>query len=183
MRVPDHDDPIRIRWWRPPEGTAWVPFGYVYTSSDWDEYPGLDPELGEQWGTRSPREDWRDCSPPPWNPPFPLQVLIHYPPTAGGGLCSELEGDYLADWVDEDAAWEYGPFFVPSFPLDACFWDFREVSPGVWELTFSGPGGGVMVWQFVGPWDYSGPLTVIRTVNDFGCGAESDEVVIDPVFP
>jgi hypothetical protein len=68
MRVPEGR--IRVRWYRiaPPLAVGTYPLT-DYSSSNWDADPkSLDPPLGEESSTRSPFTDWRDCSPPPWQP-------------------------------------------------------------------------------------------------------------------
>src|SRR5262249_25846075 len=74
MRVPDHPDPIRVRWYAVPNPGAGNYELTDFSSSDWDEDPkSSDPELGEQSTVRSPFEDWRSCSGPPFPPP-PRQI-------------------------------------------------------------------------------------------------------------
>jgi hypothetical protein len=68
MRVPEYDEPIRVRWY-PAEAPAGSYELTDYSSSNWDEEPrSYDPALGEQSTTRDPWQDWRWCLRPPFDP-------------------------------------------------------------------------------------------------------------------
>lgn len=69
MKVPDHAQPIRVRWYRVPDIAPGVVQTTQYGSSDFDERKDVNPPLGEQGGLRDPFNDWRDCGPPPWDTP------------------------------------------------------------------------------------------------------------------
>lgn len=171
MRVPEYADPIRVRWYFIPRPTGIV-LTDEYTSSNWDQDDSVaDPPTGEQSSLRSPRADWADGTPPPWDL---VCDCVNCPPGSPGTY-------YLtAPAIDVPASGVHAPggvytlhhvgpcsYYSDPFNAGTVSLQYRlTIAADRQVVTLSGPGGpppSDETWARVGAWDCAASITLPQT--------------------
>lgn len=182
MRVPEYEDPIRVRWYTVPRP---APGSYEltdYSSSDWDGDPKSDdPNLGEQSTTRNPFQDWRDCTPPPWTVRVRSSGAGTSFPSGVSWVGLNSAPNFFDLPVDPTNSDHFGPFIHGTVLFPHPPYPVTTTRPGSWEarirssrgravltlkVTVNDPLGPVYVEEFTGvrspvtvPLTGSGPVT------------------------
>ena len=173
MRVPDHPNPIRVRWYRVPDIAPGAVQTTLYSSSDFDERPDINPAVGEQGGLRDPFNDWRDCAPPPWDMP-PLtdcnealapaweQYRFRTNNWAGSGNVPLAAGDWVVS-THTPCTWQTWPVGANPPASVGVGWILSFTAGGSAALTLRDQGNFVLaVYAAASPVDPHGPIRFDR---------------------
>lgn len=186
MRVSDHADPIRVRWYFVPRPVGQTVDAGVFTSSNWDQDDSeLQPSLGED-GIERYASDWRDGSPPPWDT---VCDCANCPPGSPGTYYLTTDGftsnDHLhpvppgAYALRHTAACTYVSDNFQAGTLNVSFKLTIGVNRQVVVLT--GPGGvgtALETWTRNAAWDCSACITPGPTGHDNAWPANPGTVTV-----